>query len=134
MIQENIKIEYEKICKDYIDPYFRSKNILLRESYLGYNEDQDIYLSGWDGYNKSIVFPLKFRNGMFSIVDSNNNPLHIHEYVEENDEVMSNAGLYEIDSELKIPNYRILTTELLWEDYSVYYGIIKEYKISGLWV
>lgn len=135
MIQESIKNAYIDICDNYIKPYLEGKGLNLEESYLGMNINTDLYISGWSSSDKSTVIPLKYdENNGFVVVNEDMNPIHIHEWIEETDDILINQGLYEIDSDTKVPNYKVMATGISWDDYSIYHGIIKELKINGRWI
>jgi hypothetical protein len=136
MIQENIKINYEEICNEYIKPYLDSIGMNFTESYLGLNINENVYLSGWDGNGKSVIIPMKYSDNGFIIVDTLSpeyNPIHFRELIEESD-IIEDGELYDTDPEINIPNYKKMVMDSLWEDYSIYHGSIKELKIKGQWV
>ena len=88
MIQENIKINYEEICNEYIKPYLDSIGMNFTESYLGLSINENVYLSGWDGNGKSVIIPMKYSDNGFIIVDTlspDYNPIHFREFIEESD-------------------------------------------------
>lgn len=135
MIAENIKINYEEICNEYIKPYLESIGMNLTESYLGLNVNEDVYLSGWSGKGNSVIIPMKYSNSGFVIVDSssNYNPIHFREFIDESD-VIEECELYDVDPDINVPNYKRMVMSLFWEDYSIYHGLIKELKLKGKWV
>lgn len=135
MIAENIKINYEEICNEYIKPYLESIGMNLIESYLGLNVNEDVYLSGWSGKGNSVIIPMKYSNSRFVIVDSssNYNPIHFREFIDESD-VIEECELYDVDPDINVPNYKRMVMSLFWEDYSIYHGLIKELKLKGKWV
>lgn len=135
MIAENIKINYEEICNEYIKPYLESIGMNLIESYLGLNVNEDVYLSGWSGKGNSVIIPMKYSNSGFVIVDSssNYNPIHFREFIDESD-VIEECELYDVDPDINVPNYKRMVMSLFWEDYSIYHGLIKELKLKGKWV
>lgn len=127
---ENIKNDYLDICNNYIKPYLDSKRLYMKESYLGVNVDTGLYVSGWDGNNMSTIIPLMYGNNGFAVVNKNMNPIYIHEWIDEMNNIISDQGLYDTDIDTNTPNYKIMVTNVS----ECNYESIKELKLNSKWV